>query len=74
MTPYQRGEASFQRGEGGPPIRKGDATWAERLFNRGWCDARDRLALQSPPAKVEGRREALARMVAIDEDLGLYDE
>ncbi|TCP91858.1 hypothetical protein C8J42_103550 [Sphingomonas sp. PP-CE-1A-559] len=43
MTPYEQGAASFKRGEAGPPIPKGDATWSERLFNRGWCDERAAL-------------------------------
>jgi hypothetical protein len=45
MTPYELGAASFHRGEAGPPIPKGDATWSERLFNRGWCDARESARL-----------------------------
>ena len=45
LTPYEQGEASFRRGDAGPPIPKGDATWAERLFNRGWCDARAQASL-----------------------------
>ena len=40
MTPYQQGIASFERGEAGPAFPKSGASWAERLFNRGWCDAR----------------------------------
>jgi len=45
-TPYQRGQESFRRGESGPPIPKGSASWAERLFNRGWCDERAALTTQ----------------------------
>ena len=44
MTPYEQGAASARRGEAGPPIPKADASWAERLFNRGWCDTRAALA------------------------------
>jgi hypothetical protein len=54
MTPYEQGAASFHRGEAGPAIPKGDATWSERLFNRGWCDARATLSQTLPaPGEVE---------------------
>lgn len=56
MTPYEQGAASFKRGEAGPPIPKGDATWSERLFNRGWCDARS--ASSPDAARAEFRKAA----------------
>jgi len=48
MTPYEKGYASALAGEPGPPIPKGDATWAERLFNRGWMDGRAEKAKGRP--------------------------
>jgi hypothetical protein len=40
-SPYLRGVADFCAGKAAPPIPKGGATWAEKLYHRGWCDARD---------------------------------
>lgn len=37
-SPYERGFASAAAGEAGPPFPKGDASWTEKLFNRGWSD------------------------------------
>lgn len=37
-TPYERGYAAAKRGEPGPPFPTGDASWAEKLFARGWAD------------------------------------
>jgi hypothetical protein len=34
--PYVQGEADGLAGRPGPPFPKGNATWAEKLYNRGW--------------------------------------
>ncbi len=40
MTPYERGYAARLSGSQGPrSVPNGNASWAEKLFYRGWCDA-----------------------------------
>lgn len=38
-SPYSRGYRDGQAGKPGPAFPKGDATWAQRLYARGWSDA-----------------------------------
>lgn len=38
-TPYERGWRARMAGERAPSFPGGDATWAERLYFRGWSDA-----------------------------------
>lgn len=35
-TPYACGEADGFAGKPGPAYPRGNATWAEKLYNRGW--------------------------------------
>lgn len=40
MTPYERGYKDRLEGGRGPDrVPRGDASWAEKLYYRGWCDA-----------------------------------
>lgn len=39
-TPYERGYSARSSGQPGPRrIPRGDASWEEKLWYRGWCDA-----------------------------------
>ena len=42
LTPYDRGFAAGTAGERGPAFPKADASWSDRLYNRGWEDGTDR--------------------------------
>lgn len=48
--PYTRGEADGLAGKPGPAFPKGDATWAEKLYNRGWLDG---ITKRSQSIKVQ---------------------
>jgi len=43
-SPYLRGVADYWAGRAAPPFPKGNSSWAEKLYNRGWADARDEAA------------------------------
>ncbi|QPF81713.1 hypothetical protein IC762_12515 [Bradyrhizobium genosp. L] len=52
-TPYLRGVADAAAGKPGPAIPKINATWAEKLYNRGWCDGRDAKAAAERERKAQ---------------------
>jgi hypothetical protein len=56
MTSYERGEKHALDGGTPQPLPKGDARWEERLFYRGWADARDRLNHELRETKMVDRR------------------
>lgn len=40
MSPYERGYQDRLNGERGPrQVPRGDASWSEKLYYRGWMDA-----------------------------------
>lgn len=42
QTPYERGYAAGLDGTGrSPEFPRGDASWAEKLYARGWSDGAD---------------------------------
>lgn len=44
MTPYERGYQDRLNGAAGPSHTPGgNASWAEKLYYRGWCDALAKL-------------------------------
>lgn len=48
-TPYQRGFEDAQNGKRCPPAPRGDASWADKLYNRGWTNGnmqRTRLGIK----------------------------
>ena len=52
-TPYERGWRARLEGRSPPSFPRGDASWSEKLFFRGWSDA-VRKIIADEQARQEG--------------------